>query len=124
MHAFEQETQQLIDALPVPGDRHQLEVHGGCPLAYDASGTRNAVFETAALDEGVAEHLRYSSIYPSSATIEHVKVLAGYNDRTRVSEHIKCLLSRALGLCPTYDADERRERSGEEALAIVRAKNG
>lgn len=117
---IETATLQLFDALPDPGDRHELQVHGGCPAANDASGTKAKIYEAAALDPGVAKDLIDKTIYSSHDTVKRVAEAARYRDTVRVGEHIACLLTRAQNLCPQYDAIKRRERTEDEALLFLR----
>ena len=123
MSNFEAEILKLMDAIPVPGDRHELQIPGECTLAYDASGSLARCFEVAAFSEDVARALRDRKTSISMDGERRLAAEAGYRNPQRMGEHVACLLKRASGQCPVYDAAQRKERTDEEIIEFVRAAN-
>ena len=117
MSNFEQETLRLIDAIPANGDRHELEVPGECPLAFDASGVKQDVFERLALSKEVAEALSNEQNYVAYHVRDNPDPRSTFfPSPDRYGEYAKCLLKRAMGECVQYDPEERRERTESEII--------
>ena len=118
---LEFESLRLIDALPVDGNQTDNQIHGDCPLAFDASGTRASEFEAAAQSFHVARALRDGQTSLTLPAREELAAEAGYPDVERMGEYAACLLARAAGNCVWYDATERRERTTDEVAKLIAA---
>lgn len=117
MANYETETLRLIDAIPSDN-----VIDGACFLANDASGTQVSHFEAAALNQGVAETLyRGKTQWVDHVTAKELASEAKLNSPMRMIEYAACLLTRASGQCPRYDAERGLARSDEETIEYLRS---